>query len=148
MDRLVSGTRASLVWNAMVLMTVCLPLSSLILDVPQYFAAAAHLEMALDAAAQGAANDCLSLAEFSQSGMARLDAGCIGTQAQRRFQSLTAPLAAAGHVPMMEEAGCQDSCRMVVLRGTVALRVFFALSPAVTIVRTGSAAVRMTAGIA
>ncbi len=142
----VFGTRASLVWNTMVLMTVLLPLSSLVFDVPQYFAAAANLEMALEAAAQGAANDCLQLAAFSQSGMVRLDADCIGNQARRRFESLTGPLAAAGHVPVLTAAECRDSCQTVALRGTTAIRVFFSLSPKITIARTGSSQVRMTAG--
>ena len=141
-----SGTGANLVWNTMVLMTVLLPLSSLVFDVPQYFAAAANLEMALEAAAQEVANDCLQLAEFSQSGIVRLDAGCIDHQARRRFESLTGPLAASGHVPVLTASACKDSCQTVILRGTTALRVFFSLSPTITIARTGSSQVRMTAG--
>ncbi len=145
MDPFVSGTKANLVWNAMVLMTVLLPLSSLVFDVPQYFAAAANLEMALEATAQGAANDCMRLAAFSQSGTSRLDAGCIDLQARRRFETLTKPLTAAGHAPALTASGCQEGCQTVFVRGVAAIHVFFSLSPAITIVRTGSSKVRMTA---
>jgi len=132
----------------MVLMTVFLPLSSLVFDVPQYFAAAATLEMALEAAAQEAANDCLQLEAFSRRGVARLDADCIGRQAGRRFVSLTGPLAGSGHEPTLTASRCEDSCQTVVLHGAATIRVFFSLSPTITIARTGSSQVRMTAGAA
>lgn len=146
MLRVFFSARASLVWNAIVLMTVFLPLSSLVFDVPQYFAAASKLEMALDAAAQGAANDCLQLAEFSRSGLTGLDEGCLHGQALVRFQELTASLTDAGHGTSLTTIECRDNCQTVFLQGTVAVRVFFSLSPEISISRTASSMVRMTAG--
>ena len=144
--RFLSSTRASLVWNTMVLVTVILPLSSLVFDVPQYYAAATNLEMALDAAAQGAANDCLQLAEFSESGQTRLDEGCVNSQALIRFNDLTEQMADFGHESRLTTVDCRDSCQTVFLQGTTAVRVFFSLSPEIAISRTASSKVRMTTG--
>ena len=146
MYRFITNSKASLVWNTMVLMTVFLPLASLVFDVPQYFAAAANLEMALDAAAQEAANDCLQLLSYSQSGTTSLDSSCVASQARRRFQVLTDPMAAAGHVPNLTMVTCSNACRTLHLQGATTIRVLFSLSPPITIIRSSNSQVRMTAG--
>ncbi len=130
----------------MVLMTVMLPLASLVFDVPQYFAAAANLEMALDATAQETANDCLRLLLYSQSGTTSLDSSCVASQARRRFAVLTDTMAAAGHVPNLTAVGCRNGCQTVYVQGTTSMRVLFSLSPPITITRSSSSQVRMTAG--
>lgn len=142
----VRAARGDLVWNALLLLTVFLPLASLTVDVPEYFSAASYLEQALAASSQDAANACLDLQRYSQSGLAALDPHCLRRTAQQRFAQATAELAAMGHRPALVHTACRTHCQEVTLRGTVAVRVFFALSPALTITREATSRARMTAG--
>lgn len=139
-------TQGSLVWNAVVILAVLLPLASLSVDVPEYFRVASHLEQSLATAAQDAANTCLDLKSFSQSGVATLDLPCLRRVAGQRFDQATVSLADAQHAPSLTQVTCHDACQTVTLQGTTTVHVFFALSPAVTLVRTASSRVRMTSG--
>ncbi len=139
-------TRGSLVWNASVILFMFLPLASLTVDIPEYLRVASHLEQALATAAQDAANTCLDLEVFSQSGTVTLNAPCLRRVADQRFRQATAPLAASQHAPILVQVRCQDACQTVTLEGTATLHVFFDLSPAVTLSRTATSRARMTAG--
>ncbi len=138
--------RGSLVWNAVVILLVFLPVASLAVDVSAYFRVASHLEQSLATAAQDAANTCLDLATFSQVGTATLDLPCLYRVAGQRFEQVTSSLATDQHVPSLTQVACHNDCQTVTLQGTATLHVFFALSPAVTVTRTVSSRVRMTAG--
>lgn len=138
--------RAGLAWNAVVLTAVFLPLCSLAVDLPEYYAAAAHLEMALEAAAQDAANQCMQLRVFSLTGNAALDADCVRATVRSRFDSLTQGLAAAGRSPKLSATRCGDSCLSVSVEGSLAMEPFFGLAPPVSIRRTAVSRARMTGG--
>ena len=139
-------TGGSLIWNAAVILLVFLPLASLTVDVPAYLRVASHLEQALATAAQDAANSCLDLSSFSQSGTAILALPCLQQTAQQRFDQATSSLAAAQHRPTLAQVTCHNACQTVTLQGTVAVRVFFALSPAITLTRSATSRTRMTFG--
>ena len=47
------GSRGDMVWNALIIVTVLLPLSGLAIDVPRYFALRSRLQAAVDAARGG-----------------------------------------------------------------------------------------------
>ena len=49
------GRRGDMVWNALVIVTVLLPLAGLAIDVPRYFALRSRLQIAADAGAEAAA---------------------------------------------------------------------------------------------
>ena len=146
MIRFCTGRRGNMVWSALLFITVFLPLASLSVDVPEYFRVATLLQGALDAAAQQAANDCLDLEGFSNTGTARLRADCVPQAAGWRFQSETAGLAAEGHSPSLMSAACVDGCEAVAVQGVVATRVFFSMSPRIRIARAARSDVRMVHG--
>ncbi len=140
------GTGANLIWNAAVILLVFLPLASLTVDVPAYFQVGSQLEQALATAAQDATNSCLDLPSFSQSGTALLELPCLRQTAQQRFDQATSSLAAAQHGPTLTQITCHSACQTVTLQGTAAVRVFFSLSPAITLTRSATSRVRMTSG--
>ena len=71
------GRRGDMVWNALVIVTVLLPLSGLAIDVPRYFALRSRLQAAVDAAAEAAARQ-VDIAHYQNTGETRLDADRYG----------------------------------------------------------------------
>ena len=61
-----------MVWNALVIVTVLLPLAGLAIDVPRYFALRSRLQIAADAGAEAAAR-AVDIRHYINTGETRLE---------------------------------------------------------------------------
>ena len=129
-DGCLLGCRSGdLVWSAVVLVAVLLPLASLTLDVPRYFVLRSRLQLAADAAAEAGAQ-CVDLAHFQETGEAVLEAGCLGQEPAAVFAATVAPLQAKGYQLAM---GVQAGSDTVQVQAWGRLPIFFQLTPALTV---------------
>ena len=122
------GQRGDMVWNALVVVAVLLPLASLTIDVPRYFTLRARLQLAVDAAAEAAAR-CVDMPHFQNSGTARLRSSCVQQEANRFFALSTEDLAAKGYAPALGAVAIDESSDTVSAEALGTTRLFFNLTP-------------------
>ena len=89
-----------MVWNALVIVAVLLPLAGLTIDVPRAFILRARLQAACNAASEAAAR-AIDVPHFRDTGEVRLDTGKALASAQNYFAAGTSSLAGGGYQPAM-----------------------------------------------
>lgn len=137
--------RGDMVWSAIVIVTVMLPLASLTIDIPRYFRLSGQLSQALEATGQGVVNTCLDMGHFEQSGQVRLVDVCLYYESMALFVLNTQELTGRGYQPRMTDIAYSPSTQRLHLEGEGSLSVFFGLTPALTLRRSVESRVRMVA---
>lgn len=130
--RSLSDARGDMVWNALIVVTVLLPLSGLALDVPRYFALRSRLQAAVDAAAEAAAQQ-IDVAHYQNTGETRLDAGRYAGEAQWAFDTAVADLRSRGYTANFESVSVDEGADAVSVAGSGTIRLFYNLAPPVTL---------------
>jgi hypothetical protein len=118
--------RGDMVWNALVIVAVLLPLAGLTIDVPRAFILRARLQAACNAASEAAAR-AIDVPHFRDTGEVRLDAGKAFASAQNYFAAGTSSLAGGGYQPAMTGFDVDASQRAVTVRATGVMRAMFGL---------------------
>lgn len=126
------GRGGDLVWSALVMVTVLLPLASLTIDVPRYVVLRSRLQLAADAAALATAQ-CVDHAHFQNTGQTQLDFWCYLATPGPVFNQTVAPLVQADHYPTLTGVMVNDAAQAVVVTAQGTTRLFFSLSPPITI---------------
>jgi len=126
------GSSADLVWSSLLVITVLLPLASLTLDVPRYLILRTRLSLAADAVAAGTAR-CVDVLHFQNTGESLLSAPCVNRTSQEIFAESTAGLAAKGFSPSLDGLTIDESADTVTVFTSGTTRLFFQLTPAVTL---------------
>ncbi len=115
-----------MVWNALVIVAVLLPLAGLTIDVPRVFILRARLQGACNAASEAAART-IDVAHFRDTGDVRLDAGRALTNAQSYFAAGTSSLAGGGYQPVMTGFQIDPGQRAVTIKAVGSMRAIFGL---------------------
>ena len=128
--------RGDMVWNALVIVTVLLPLSGLAIDVPRYFALRSRLQIAADAAAETAARS-VDIRHYVNSGETRLEPGRYAGEAAWAFDTAVADLRARGYTAHLDGMDLDEATDAVSVRASGTIRLFYNLAPPIT-VRVGA----------
>ncbi len=129
--RWMTGKKGDMVWNALVIVTVMIPLMGLTLDIPRYFILRTTLQNAADAAAEAAAQT-LDAGAFVNAGDVQL-ADYAVSSAYNTFSAVAAPVAAKGYAISLNGVSVDESADEVVITASGRLRYLFGLTPEVTI---------------
>ena len=135
MDRLLTWFRSTggdMVWNALVLVTVLIPLGGLSIDVARYFNLRTGLATASDAAAAAAAQ-CLDIPRFQNTGDVFLLPACVEAEAQTVFAANVADLDPAAYNPRFLDVAIDEGIDSVRVRAAGEIRLMFGLTPAFTV---------------
>ena len=124
-----------MVWNALVIVTVMIPLLGFTLDIPRYFILRNTLQNAADAAAEAAAQT-LDAASFINAGDVKLS-GYAGQSAHTAFGVAAAPMAAKGYSLSLDGINIDESADEVSVTAHGDIRYLFGLTPSVAIHVTG-----------
>jgi hypothetical protein len=124
--------RADMVWSAVILVAVLLPLASLTIDVPRYYVLRSRLQLGADAAAQAAAG-CVDTLHFQNTGETRLDFWCQRREPRQVFYATVTPLYAAEADASLYTVTVDEVADTVTITACGNTRLFFGLTPAVTI---------------
>lgn len=89
MKRYLRGRAGNVVWWALVIYMVFLPLAALTTDVPRFFTMRTTLLSAASAAGEAAAR-CIDVRHYQNSGETRLDMTCVRAVSRRHFDGVTA----------------------------------------------------------
>ncbi len=125
-----------MVWNALVIVTVLLPLAGLAIDVPRYFALRSRLQIAADAAAEAAARS-VDIRHYVNSGETRLEHDRYAGEAAWAFDTAVADLRARGYTAHLDGVDLDEATDAVSARASGTVRLFYNLAPPVT-VRVGA----------
>jgi Flp pilus assembly protein TadG len=128
----VVGRKGDMVWNALVIVTVLLPLSGLAIDVPRYFALRSRLQAAVDAATEAAARQ-VDIAHYQNTGETRLDADQYGGEAHWAFETAVTNLRARGYTANFDNLSVDDAADAVTADASGTIRLFYNLTPPVTV---------------
>ena len=90
MKRYLRGRAGNVVWWALVIYMVFLPLASLATDVPRFFTMRTTLLSAASAAGEAAAR-CVDVPHYQDTGETRLNLSCVRTVSRQHFDGVTAP---------------------------------------------------------
>lgn len=123
--------QGDMVWNALVIVTVMLPLMGLTLDIPRYFILRSTLQSAADAAAEAAAQT-LDAGAFINAGEVSL-ASYATDSAARVFYAVAAPASDRGYGIALDGVSIDESNDTVAVTAHGALRYLFGLTPEVAI---------------
>ena len=130
--RWMAEKKGDMVWNALVVVTVMIPLMSLAVDIPRYFILRSTLQNAADAAAEAAAQT-LDASAFINSGDTALWASEAQRSAQRVFYAVAAPLADKGFVIVLDGISIDEANDTVSASAHGDIRYMFGLTPTVTL---------------
>jgi uncharacterized membrane protein len=130
--RWLTNGRGDMVWSALVIVTVMIPLMGLTLDIPRYFILRSTLQNAADAAAEAAAQTADGAA-FIHAGDQELLAGSALQYAQRVFTEAAAPLSAKGSHLALDGFSIDESGNRVIVTAHGDIRYLFGLAPRVTL---------------
>lgn len=134
-----------MVWSALVITTVLLPLAGLAIDVPRYFALRSRLQIAVDAAAEAAARQ-VDIAHYQNTGETRLNPRTYAGEASWAFDTAVSDLRARGYTADFGGASVDEAADAVSTTASGTIRLFYNLAPPVT-VRVGATSwYRMTRG--
>ena len=110
-----SGCRGDMVWNALVIVTVLLPLSGLAIDVPRYFALRSRLQIAADAGAEAAART-VDIRHYINTGETRLEPDRYAGEAAWAFETAVADLRARGYTATLDGVDLDEGADAVATR--------------------------------
>ena len=133
-----------MVWNALVVVTVLLPLSGLAIDAPRYFNLRSRLQAAVDAAAEAAARQ-VDIVHYQNTGETRLDVGRYGDEAHWAFETAVTSLRARGYTASFANLSVDDATAAVTASASGTVRLFYNLTPPVTVRVSATSWYRMTA---
>jgi len=128
----VSGRAGDMVWNALVIVTVLLPLSGLALDVPRYFMLRSRLQIAADAAAEAAAR-AVDVRHYINTGETRLDVERYESEAFWAFDRAVADLRRRGYDAHLVNISLDEDADTIKIDAWGTIRPFYNLLPAVTV---------------
>ncbi len=126
------GRAGDMVWNALIIVTVLLPLSGLAIDAPRYFALRSRLQIAADAAAEAAARQ-VDIRHFGNSGETRLDPATYAGEAAWAFETAVADLRARGYTANFDDLVVDEAIDAVTATASGTIRLFYNVSPPVTV---------------
>ena len=129
--RWMAGKKGNMVWNALVIVTVMIPLMGLTVDIPRYFILRSTLQNAADAAAEAAAQT-LDAGTFINAGDVSLASYAVDS-AYSTFNAVAAPVAAKGYAISLNGVSVDEGANEVVVTASGSLRYLFGLTPEVTI---------------
>lgn len=124
--------QGDMVWNALVIITVLLPLASLTIDVPRYFTLRARLQLGADAAAAAAAR-CVDVAHFQNVGETRLRSDCAVTEPGFIFRQATQDLQSKGYTPRLDTIAVDEGDDTVSVAASGTTTLFFGLTPSFSV---------------
>ncbi len=130
--RWVVGDEGNMVWHALILITVLIPLASLTIDVPRYYTLRSRLQLAADASAESAAR-CLDFDHFRNVGESRLLADCVTTDLAQFFGLATQDLRAKGYSPALGGVAVDEVADTVAVDASGTTTLFFGLTPQFTV---------------
>ena len=126
------GRAGDMVWNALVIVTVLLPLSGLAIDVPRYFLLRSRLQVAVDAGAEAAARQ-VDIAHYQNTGETRLDPDTYGGEAHWAFETAVTDLRARGYTASFDSLSVDEAADAVTVDASGTIRLFYNLTPPVTV---------------
>ena len=132
-----------MVWNALIIVTVLLPLSGLAIDVPRYFALRSRLQIAADAAAEAAARQ-VDIPHYVGSGETRLDPATYAGEAAWAFDTAVADLRACGYTANLDGVDLDETADAVSTHASGTIRLFYNVSPPVILHVSATSWYRMT----
>ena len=132
MNRFFYGERGDMVWAALILVFVLLPLAGLAVDAPRYFALKEVLQTATDNAAQAAAR-CVDMAHFRETGETILDETCARGEAVVMFEATVSPLRKKGYTARLVSLTVDRAHQSVTAVAEGDLRLIFNLTPHITV---------------
>lgn len=130
--RFLTGRSGDMVWNALVIVTVLLPLAGLAIDVPRYFALRSRLQIAADAGAEAGAR-AVDIRHYINTGETRLEPGRCGGEAAWAFDTAVADLRARGYTANLDGVDLDEDADAVSTRASGTIRLFYNLLPPVTV---------------
>lgn len=119
-----------MVWNALVIIAVLLPLMGLTLDVPRYFMLRSRLQAAADAAAEAAAR-AVDVRHFSTTGEVRLDPNRYADEAFWAFEAAVADLRARNYNITLHTLALDEAANTVTVGASGTIRPIYSLLPPV-----------------
>ncbi len=128
----VLGRPGDMVWNALVIVTVLLPLLGLAIDVPRYFALRSRLQIAADAGAEAAART-VDIRHYINTGETRLEPDRYAGEAAWAFETAVADLRARGYTANLDGVDLDEGADAVATRASGTIRLFYNLTPPVTV---------------
>jgi hypothetical protein len=136
------GRRGDMVWNALVIVTVLLPLAGLAIDVPRYFALRSRLQIAADAGAEAAAR-AVDVRHYINTGETRLEPDRYAGEAGWAFEIAVTDLRARGYTANLDGVDLDEGADAVSTRASGTIRLFYNLTPPVTVRVTATSWYRM-----
>jgi len=136
------GRRGDMVWNALVIVTVLLPLAGLAIDVPRYFALRSRLQIAADAGAEAAAR-AVDIRHYINTGETRLEPDRYAGEAAWAFDTAVTGLRARGYTANLDGVDLDEGADAVTTRASGTIRLFYNLIPPVTVRVTATSWYRM-----
>ena len=130
--RWLRGREGDIVWNALIIVAVLLPLMGLTLDAPRYFILRTNLQAATDAAAE-AASRSLDPAAWRNAGDVRLDPYWANRNAAEVWALTTASLRSMGYEAALESIRIDETHDTVTVRSRGSLRLLFGTTPPITV---------------
>ena len=124
----VVGSEGNMVWHALILVTVLVPLASLTIDVPRYFSLRSRLQLAADGAAVAAAR-CLDFDHFRNVGESRLRGDCVTVDSAQFFTLSTEDLASKGYAPALGTVAIDEVADTITVEASGTTALFFGLTP-------------------
>ena len=126
------GRRGDMVWNALVIVTVFLPLAGLAIDVPRYFALRSRLQIAADAGAEAAARQ-VDIPHYQNTGETRLNVDTYPGEAHWAFETAVTNLRAHGYTATFDNLSVDEVADAVTVDASGTIRLFYNLLPPVTV---------------
>ncbi len=140
--RFLTGRSGDMVWNALVIVTVLLPLAGLAIDVPRYFALRSRLQIAADAGAEAAAR-AVDIRHYINTGETRLEPDRYAGEAAWAFDTAVTGLRARGYTANLDGIDLDEGADAVTTRASGTIRLFYNLIPPVTVRVTATSWYRM-----
>lgn len=137
-----NNRQGDMVWSAVVLTAIILPLASLTLDVPRYYVLRSRLQLAADAAAEATAQ-CVDVAHFQHTGETQLQYWCQWGEPPAVFQPIVQPLLDKGYRPRLTAIEVDEVADTVTVRAAGDTRLFFGLTPPLTLEVSARSGYRM-----
>lgn len=134
--------RGDMVWNAIVVITVMLPLASLSIDIPRYFILRSQLQKAANATAEAMARS-VDVEHFRNTGEVRLDVYEAFEEGWHTWNTNTSILTSKGFTVSIDGYDIDDSEQTFTLHTSGTTRLFFGMSPEFTVHATAVSRFRM-----
>ncbi len=126
---LLFGSRGNMVFDAIVIVAVLLPLASMTVDVPRYLIMRARLQAAANNAAEAAASQCIRTDVFRNTGRVVLDTSCAWSAARDVFSETASPMTARGYSLSLDGMHVNQPNHSVDVNASGTTMVFFGTFP-------------------